>query len=220
MSMSMLKKKILVVSPHYDDEVLSCGGLLQKGSDVTVVFLCGRSYDHAVDAVATNSAMTHSEEARQLLDYGHQVHLGFDDEVLADSATELHHKLEDVCRDVGPDVVVLPWMNDVHQDHRTAFDVGQVVFRGVDTILCGFVPSCTDLVLSGLQFQANLFLELTHDEVLKKARALECYVDECRRRPSGRSVDGIFHSAGSFGAGRTDSGFAEPYVMLKGVIRD
>jgi LmbE family N-acetylglucosaminyl deacetylase len=118
---------ILVLAPHFDDEILGCGGLLEGMSDksaVRVVFACdGRGSAglpkpgglpdiapvRAAESVAALGLLGIRASAVRRLD--------FPDGSLADRAKELAASLEEIVDELNPRWILAPFRFDRHPDH-------------------------------------------------------------------------------------------------------
>jgi len=106
-----LPRRVLVLAPHPDDEVLGCGGMLafhaSRGDEVRVVFLTGAGSPREEEAVRA---------ARTLGLDAPRVH-GFADGGLADEE-ELAPCIAQEVSDYAPELVYAPSPLEHHPDHR------------------------------------------------------------------------------------------------------
>ncbi len=116
-------KKIVVLSPHFDDDVIGCGGTLHKhilsGDDVTVIYFTdGREGDpdnpdkNLVEA-------TRKEEARRattILGIKNLIFLN-EPETKLKANKKLLRTLSDIFESLRPDLVYLPSFMENHIDH-------------------------------------------------------------------------------------------------------
>lgn len=121
-------ESVLVVAPHYDDEVLGCGGLLlrltQADAVVRVLFLTdGRGGEEEVDDRDVYAEARRAEAARagEILGLSGVDHLGLPD-------GELRHRVADVAAGIRralltqrPDLLLVPSPLEVTTDHQAAF---------------------------------------------------------------------------------------------------
>lgn len=118
----------LVLAPHYDDEVLGCGGLVLQltagGAEVDVLFLT----DGAASAAAGEDAGEHSrrrrreaEAAARVLGLRRLEHLGLPDGHLEQHVEEMSAAIRRAVVEQGPEVVLVPSPLEVSADHRAAF---------------------------------------------------------------------------------------------------
>jgi LmbE family N-acetylglucosaminyl deacetylase len=118
----------VVLAPHYDDEVLGCGGLLARlashGTRIHVVFLSDGS--GGVEEVGDRGAYAarrraESEAATRALGVASSQHLGLRDGSLASSLGGLRAGIERALVEWRPDLVLVPSPLEVTDDHRAAF---------------------------------------------------------------------------------------------------
>jgi LmbE family N-acetylglucosaminyl deacetylase len=133
-------RRALVLAPHYDDEVLGCGGLLAElasgGARVRVVFLSdgGRRPDGTSPEGGDSSGeegyaeRRRRESAEALAALGldessrdETVHLGLPDGALAAHLGVLAEAVGEQIGGFDPDLVLVPSPLEVTPDHRAAF---------------------------------------------------------------------------------------------------
>ncbi|WP_426805201.1 PIG-L deacetylase family protein [Stenotrophomonas sp. SrG] len=122
-------RRLVVVSPHPDDEVLGCGGLMQaalaQGCAVQVVSVsdgeaCYPDHPQWPGARLRDARRRELANAMQALgmDATHVTALGLPDGGIARHETDLASHL---AAWLSPgDVVVGPWVHDAHPDHEAA----------------------------------------------------------------------------------------------------
>jgi LmbE family N-acetylglucosaminyl deacetylase len=102
--------RVLMLSPHIDDDVIGAGGSLRKhvlaGDFVKVVYF----------ADCTEERVREAEEAASLIGLSDLEFLGYESKKLLDSAG-LADRLQSIIKDSGPDIVYLPSLFDRHNDH-------------------------------------------------------------------------------------------------------
>jgi LmbE family N-acetylglucosaminyl deacetylase/glycosyltransferase involved in cell wall biosynthesis len=125
-------ESVLVVAPHYDDEVLGCGGLLVRlaaaGAAVRVLFLTDSGHtEDGGEGEADERAAYHRRRRREAAEAAEVLGLaGADHLELPDG--ELHRHLEAAERGIRravlsqrPDLLLVPSPLEVTPDHRAAF---------------------------------------------------------------------------------------------------
>jgi LmbE family N-acetylglucosaminyl deacetylase len=116
-------RRIVVLSPHPDDESLGCGGLIaiasNGGADVKVVFATDGDDMLIADRPADLGARRRKQGAEACTVLGARpVFLGLPDGRLAGVVGDLAAALDRVFAETRPDLVVLPWFADGNRDHR------------------------------------------------------------------------------------------------------
>ncbi|AEY67377.1 PIG-L family deacetylase [Clostridium sp. BNL1100] len=106
-------KRIIVLAPHCDDEVLGCGGTileyLKKQCQVVIIYLTlDKEKKRKIEALnAWNS-----------FDNIVQEFFSFEDSMLSSSENDCVNKLCELIQKYNPDIIFTPWFIDMHNDHR------------------------------------------------------------------------------------------------------
>lgn len=161
--------KVLVIAPHSDDEVIGCGGAIQKflkqGSRVEIV-IATQGEKGGSDGIVE----TRKQEARaaaDILGVTQLTQLGFHDGNL-NSATALKNALQEKIETFRPDAIFAPNIFDNHPDHII---VGRhLVALAEDSRVdfqCYFFEVWTPLT-------ANVIIDIT-EEIETKTRAMRAH---------------------------------------------
>lgn len=112
-------KKVLVMSPHSDDEVIGCAGtilkLVENNIEVKIVYITSEEGDKGI--IRKKEALL----AWRDVIVG-QEFWGYPDGFLTEHIKEFEYQLEQLLYGFQPDVIMLPWPVDSHSDHRSVFD--------------------------------------------------------------------------------------------------
>ena len=171
----MLEKfnEILCLAPHPDDIELGCGGtvskLIELGKEVhyCTFSLCEKSIpegyekDNAKKELATSCDILGINKNNIHFYYFEVREYKRDRHLILEELIKLKNELK-------PDLVFLPMLNDVHQDHCTISEEGIRAFKK-STILAYEVP------WNNFSLENNLFIELTEEQLQKKIDALKAY---------------------------------------------
>lgn len=159
---------ILAVGAHPDDIEIGCGGTLikyvQKKHNVFLFVFTDGSFggDPDIRRMEQNDAIGHL--GAQELYWGN-----FRDTELVNSR-ELILKLEDVIKKVKPDIVLMNYFEDVHQDHRAAAKAGISATRYIKEVLFFEVPTTQ-------HFEPDIFVDI-HDVLDKKLELLKVHASQ------------------------------------------
>lgn len=224
-----MNKRILVVAPHPDDEVLGVGGTIARfaaeGAEV-IVLIVTRGFPPEFDEEFVERGRKEAAEAHELLGVTETVSLSFPAAGL-DTVPhrDLNAELASVFRDVRPDILFLPFNGDVHSDHQSVFHSSLVAARPNR----GFSPSSIHSyeTLSETNwnapfltpgFRPNVFVDIT-DHLEIKLRAMEIYASQIRPFPNERSAESLRALAMLRGS-TVGWPAAEAFVLLRALMAD
>jgi len=114
--------KKLVISPHIDDEILGCGGILDKKS---LVLHCGvedRSY------VSAKKRLEEINEVKKASGFKMKL---LKNKVNSYKETDLISDFEKTINDFNPDIAFIPYPS-YNQDHREVYNASMVALRPHD----------------------------------------------------------------------------------------
>jgi methionyl-tRNA formyltransferase/LmbE family N-acetylglucosaminyl deacetylase len=128
------KCKKLIVSPHVDDEVLGCGGILDKDS---FVLYCGADESALPKDILEDSATrcTLTQRMQELKDVSE--YLGFEYKVLTDTFVNHYKTVDLICHierainEHKPEEVYIPWPS-YNQDHKAVYEACLIALRPHD----------------------------------------------------------------------------------------
>ncbi|UCD54943.1 MAG: PIG-L family deacetylase [Candidatus Omnitrophota bacterium] len=217
-------KKILIIAPHMDDEVLGCGGTIlrytEEKKDVFICFIANRAYRHRIDKNKNRIQKKHTLLAKRILGYKEAVFYELNDERLDISVQDIIILLECYVNKIQPGAVYIPFMGDNNQDHRAVFDAARVALRPaatpfVNSVYMYEIPSSTEQSppLKESAFLPNYYVDITK-YIDKKTKAFSSYKDERRKYPHPRSERAIRALAQKRGV---EIGFkyAEAFMVLR-----
>lgn len=172
-------KRILILAPHTDDAEFGCGGtiskLIESGNQVycAAFSACQQS---VLKDFPSDILITEVKEASAELGIASERLILFDYEVRTFNYNR-QSILDDLIKlrtEIKPDVIFMPSMNDIHQDHHTIAEEGLRAFK-FSTILCYEVP------WNNLTFNTSSFSILEEKHIQKKIDALKKYKSQAHR---------------------------------------
>jgi LmbE family N-acetylglucosaminyl deacetylase len=171
--------KILAIGAHPDDIEMGCGGFIARSiSEEIEVYtaILSKCEDEVSgdDADLRAKEYTASVEALGVTKY---FIFDFKNRALPGSELEILDKLAELQAEIEPDLVLIPYLEDPHQDHNAVAFAGVRTFRKNETILQ------YEILRHGSHtFTPTLFVDIT-DFLDKKLDALKCYKSQFERRP-------------------------------------
>ena len=207
-------KNVYVLSPHTDDGELGAGGtvsrLIESGANV-YYFAFSTAEKSVPKEFAKNVLKTEVINATAKLGikkenvniYNYEVRkLNYArQEILEDL---IKHKNE-----LKPDLVLMPSLSDIHQDHSTIAQEGLRAFK--NTTILGY-----ELIWNNLTFNTTSFVMLDKKHVQSKCNALKEYKSQGKRNYM--SEDFIFSLAKTRGV-QIGSQYAESFEVIRWVIK-
>lgn len=166
-------KVVLVLAPHTDDGEFGCGASITKfinhGSEVYYAAF-SLAEESVPEPFPKNILETEVKQATLQLGIKPENLLLFRYKV-RNFANERQSILEDLVklsRDLSPDLVFMPSLNDLHQDHTTIATEGLRAFKKT-TILSYELP------WNNISFLNSCFITFSQKELDQKVAALNCY---------------------------------------------
>lgn len=174
-----MKKRILVLAPHTDDGEFGCGGtiakLIEEGSEVyyAAFSACQQS---VLPQFPSDILITEVKAATKVLGVKPENLILFDYDV----RTFGYHRqaiLDDLIKmrtDIQPDLIFMPDLNDIHQDHATIATEGLRAFKFASIL-------SYELPWNNLTFTTSSFVHLEEHHVQTKVQALQEYKSQAHR---------------------------------------
>lgn len=210
-----MKRKVLVVAAHPDDEVLGCGGTIawhrKRGDDVHVAILAeGVTSRQTVrskeqDQAALSDLAQAAARANQILGVDPAKALTFlefpDNRMDSVDRLEVIKAVEELVIREKPSLIYTHHSGDVNVDHRRIHEAVITAARPqpgsiVEMLLFFEVPSSTEWQPAGSApyFMPNWFTDIS--SLLEvKLEALRAYSSEMRQWPHARSIEALEHLA-------------------------
>jgi len=204
---------VLIIAPHPDDEVLGCGGVIQRhimrGDEVHAHIVANRVKNHVEDPVYIAETCAAVEDVRGFLGLKSARLGGLHDEQLDRLLIDVIRPIEETVGELQPDIVYVPWSGDSDQDHRAVSAACRVATRFVARVLAYEIPGPSK------GFDPTWYVELSEAMLETKIAAFLKYAGEERPYPHPRSVEGLRILSRFRGL---EAGFAaaEAFILLRG----
>jgi len=220
-------QKILIIAPHPDDETLGCGGtLLRHQAEGDEIHWC------IITAMRTDEGFSQEERDRQDREISTVAkQYNFSSVYKLDYPTakldtiplgEIIQKISAIFQNVSPQIVYLPYFDDVHTDHRAVFDAvvsSSKWFRcdSIKRLLAYETLSETDFGMNPAKgFRPNVFIDIA-PFLGRKINIMEIYTGQLEDFPFPRSEQAIRALASLRGAAAGCMA-AEAFMLLKEIL--
>ena len=227
-------ERVLILSPHPDDEVIGCGGLISKvkdeGGQVLVQFVTlGDTRDVSVTGMSTaDERLVEIDRVAGILKYddwdialrGAEYHLRLDSMARVDLVGVLEETARLSLRAVEPSVVLLPAPWSYNQDHRAVAEAALTALRPMDVAdrraprVVALFEEVADQWAAESTTPPNLFVELDTPHLDDKIEAMRTYASQVRPHPHTRSLEALRNMAVVRGA-HSGLRFAEAYHCVR-----
>lgn len=197
--MSSTNKTILILAAHPDDEVLGCGGVVQKyvqqGDKVVVgIVTNGSTSQYPSDEAKYKAKIEECKKANELLGVSEVELLDFPDMKLDTiSHAELNNKINSLVEKIKPNIIYTHSHFDLNLDHVAVARSTDVVCRPgkvyLEKVFAYEVPSSSEWSRDDV-FRPNTFVDI-EEYLNQKIAALSVYKTECRDYPHPRSPEGV-----------------------------
>lgn len=215
--------KIMVLSPHPDDETLGAGGSLLKykaeGHKIFWLNITDMREEYGYPQERVEERSREIEQVRQAYGFDGFYNLklkpaGIDEYQTGDLITQIKNVLDEV----KPEVLILPYGHDVHSDHKIIFDAAYSCtksFRApyLKQLLCMEIISETDQALENETFHPNMYVDIT-SYLDRKVEILKTYKSEIKNPPFPRNEDAVRGLAALRGA-TAGYRYSEAFRLLK-----
>lgn len=189
-------RKILIIAPHPDDEVLGCGGTVVKHSKTgDEVYLCivTKAYTPEWSEEFLKNRQKEVEKANKILGIKKTYFLDFPT-VKLDTIPqkEVIKAIYKVIDEVKPNIMYIPHEGDINKDHRLVFESCLVATKPINykikRILSYETLSETEWGQPIESFTPNVYVNIS-ETFEKKIEAMKAYESELKQYPHPRSLE-------------------------------
>lgn len=219
-----MKKKIIIVTPHPDDETLGCGGTILKhiSAGDEVYWLIVTKMDE--EFFPMERIQKRQDEIIQVAKrYGFEktVQLSYKAAKLdVVPASDLVSEIGNVFKEIEPTTIYVPYRNDIHSDHKVVFDATMACtkwfrYPSIEKVLVYETLSETDFIMNtdAMGFRPTVFINIS-EFLEKKLDIMKIYESEMAPHPFPRSEETIRALATLRGAAAGVTA-AEAFMLVK-----
>ena len=219
-----MKKKVLVIAVHPDDETLGCGGTLlkHKNSEDEIHWLICTDIDESNEYYIKRQ--NEIKEVSSLYNFNSTTNLKLKTmQVDEYSMSVLIGKISKVVNEIKPNIIYLPFKGDVHSDHRKIFEASYSCTKSfrypfIKKIYMVETLSETEFAPSTKEdsFIPNVFVDISK-YMDKKLEIMKVFESEIGEHPFPRSERNLRALATLRGA-TAGCEYAESFVLLKEIL--
>lgn len=197
-----MKKSIMVIAAHADDEALGCGGtmarLAAEGAQIQVVFMADGVFSReSSNKNQQNQRKAAANAVKKILGFKNMHFLDLPDNQMDQvPLLVIVQKLEALIRKYQPQTIFTHFYNDLNVDHRITQQAVMTACRPLPGCpvkkIYGFeTPSSTEWATPGESpFCPTFFMDISLF-LKKKLNALQAYSMEMREPPHARSLHNV-----------------------------
>ena len=219
-----MKNKILVVAVHPDDETLGCGGTLLKhkaNGDKIHWLICttlNKNHDYY------QNREKEINKVSKIFNFDSVHNLQFETTKMDQyNMNEIIEKISKVINKVKPNIIYLPFKEDVHTDHKKVFEASYSCTKSfrypfIKKIYMMETLSETEFAPSTKKdsFIPNTFIDVSK-YMDKKIKIMKVYKSEIDKYPFPRSIRSI-KALASLRGSTSGCNFAESFMLLKEIL--
>jgi len=207
-------KRILILAPHTDDGEFGCGGTIAKFvKSGKIVFYAAFSLaeesvpkgypSNILETEVKNAVHELGIDKNNLLIYRYKVRY------FAKYRQEILEDLVKLNYTINPDLVFMPSLNDLHQDHTTIAREGLRALKRTSIL-------CYELPWNNINFSTNCFISFNEMELQKKLNALRCYNSQKGRN---YASDDFIKSLAITRGTQIGTKYAEVFEVIRWIIK-
>lgn len=218
-----MRKKVMVIATHPDDEILGCGGVIAKhvsNKDIvkTVVVCEGMTLRYNDSDIDLDKCRIKSAEVLGV----HESCCLYKRDQRLDTIPmlELVQAIEKEVNEFEPNIIYCQNGKDINYDHKMVFEAAQVAVRplnkNIEEVYTFYTPSSTEWGCP-IDFVPDTWVDIS-DYLEVKIKAFSCYATEIKEFPHPRSIDNLKYMAYFFGA-QANMNAAECLKTIKRYVR-
>lgn len=216
---------VMIFAVHPDDETLGCGGTILKhkknGDTVSWCIITEKLHEKGFTQQEIDKRNQEIAKVSKAFCFDKIYKLGFPTTCLDGySKGQLISKISKAIEDFKPNIIYLPFKNDVHSDHRLSFEA---IFSCTKSFRYSFIKKIYMMeVLSETEFAPNIpaqsfspncFVDIS-EFFEQKIEILKIFDDEIGQHPFPRSLRNV-EALAIFRGAAANCEYAESFMLLK-----
>lgn len=200
----MADQKIIAIGAHPDDIELGCAGLLMKlkSKKAELWYIAMSKCNNQFSEEEKDTLVREQAGAAEIIGIDHTRIFDFPNKELPEHRIEIMDAMNELQAEIEPDIMLIPHLQDPHQDHSTVGYCAIRTFRSMETIIQYEI-----LRHGSATFTPNLYVDIS-DYLDRKLEAVKCYQSQEKKRK--------FFDAESIRALARTRGFQSGYEYAEG----
>jgi len=212
-----VKMKILVVAPHNDDEILGVGGTIKRYiNQGHEVYVC-----EVTSGPMYQTLQSEARKAHKFLGIKESIFLNLPvGQLKISNPYEINARIDEAVKRVKPSVAFVPFLGDMHHDHREVLESCMVSFRPiydytVKKIYMYETLSETgwNIPIEGRSFIPNVWMNITNT-IEDKIEAMKFYKSQMKEYPHPRSEEAI-RALAMYRGSTVGVEYAESFMLVR-----
>ena len=186
--------KVLVIGAHPDDEILGCGGVIQKhveqGDSVDICIITIASDPEWNDEYRTNK-IEEQKQVDKLLGISNRYFFNYSTLTLNTiDRGRFNWHFYKIIEQVRPDIIYTHFNHDLNEEHNLV-SMATLVGSRIPNKATIYMYETPSTRYSLIPFKPNYYVSLSWEHFCKKCDAFQCYKSEVKKEPHPRSLTGI-----------------------------
>lgn len=218
-------KKILVLAPHADDEVLGCGGTIykysKKGCQINVAVLtnANKGAEELFSKNLIKKIRKEASEANKILNVKNLMFYDLPAPRLDQYPIyKIANLIQEILKKIKPDTIFIPSEKDMHVDHKIINQASMIATRPINNFIIKRVFAYETLsethwgIRFNNDFSPNYFERLSDLNIKFKKKSFLKYKSQIKKFPHPRSIKGI-ETLANFRGMQIGSEYAEAFEV-------
>lgn len=209
--------KILIIATHPDDEVLGCGGVIQKHvhqKDKVDVLIITKAIQPEWTQEYNENKQEQQSEVDQFLGISKRHNLNLDCLTLnIRMRGRFNQLIYDKIHEINPDIIYTHFNKELNNEH-TLVSIATLVATRIPNTSEVYMYETSSVRFSLNTFKPNYYVNLTFEEMFRKMRAFNLYTQEVKKPPHPRSLKGI-DTLAQYRGQEVGFEYAEGFIQVK-----
>ena len=190
--------KVLVIAAHPDDEVIGCGGVIQKhiyNGDIVDICIITKASSPEWDDLYRETKIFEQSEIDSFLGIRNRYFFGHTTLELNNlDRGRFNQGFITLINQEKPDIIYTHFNHDLNEEHNIV-SMGTLIGTRIPNKSTVYMYETTSTRFTLIPFKPNYYVKLSLDVLQTKIKAFEMYESEVKISPHPRSSSGIRYTA-------------------------